>query len=234
MLAVRYTSLGFWESAVVACDRSAALDPVWEAAQRIRVYLLTRMGRFAAARAAADGLALGSSSPTEVAIARFDLRLVEEDLAGAQAVLASPESTFSVRPDQDDRRNIAQGLVEALAGRRREARATLDARRGDGPRFWDHAIRLAFAVGEDAVALELFQANAINRSYRWLANEPLARPYLHLPRWRALAEDLHRSWLGDLEELGPRLPALPVALPAPTQLRGVAKSPMHARPAATP
>lgn len=234
MLAVRYTSLGFWESAVVACDRSAALDPVWEAPQRIRVYLITRMGRFAAARAAVDRLARGCTSPTEVAIARFDLRLAEGDLAGAQAALASPESTFSVRPDQEDRREIAQGLVDALAGRRREARATLDARRGDGPRFWDHGIRLALAVGEDAVALELFQESAINRSYRWLANEPLARPYLHRPRWRALAEDLHRSWLEDLEELGPRLPASPVALPAPQELCGVAKPRRRARPTASP
>lgn len=220
MLAVRYASLGFWESAVAACDWAIALDPVWEAAQRIRVYLLTRMGWLDAARTAIDELACGASSPTEIAMARFDLRLAEGDLAGAEAVLASPESTFQLRPDQQDRRKLAEALVEALAGRYREARAKLDARGSDGPRFWDHAIRLALALREEDVALALLRENAINRSYRWLANERLCRPCLHRPRWRAFAAELYASWLQNLEELGARLPAPPAVLPAPDLLRG--------------
>jgi tetratricopeptide (TPR) repeat protein len=213
MLAVRYASLGFWESAVVACDQALVLDPVWDAPYRVKVYLLTRMGRLDAARLAVDELARRGTSPTEVAMARFDLRIAERDFAGARAALASLESTFSLRPDLEDRREIARALAAVLEGRPRDARRKLAAHRGDGPRFWDHTIRLALALGEGELARELLLGNPINRSYRWLASEALVRPHLRRPRWRALADDLHSSWRRDLEEVGPRLPAPPPALP---------------------
>lgn len=218
ILAARYASLGFWEAAVVACDWAIALDPVWDASLRVQLYLLTRMGRLGAARAALDDLAHSCASPTEVAIARFDLRLAEGDLAGAEAVLASPESAFPLRPDQEDRRELAQALVEALTGRCQDARTKLDARRADGPRFWDHAIRLALALGEGGLALDWLRASAIHRSYRWLVSEPLTRPFLQDPDWRAFTEELHGRWRSDREEVGPRLPAPPCALPEPEDL----------------
>jgi tetratricopeptide (TPR) repeat protein len=228
MLAVRYASLGFWESAVAACDWALALDPVWDAPQRIRVYLLTRMGQLDATRLAIEELARGGTSPTEVAMARFDLRIAEGDVAGARAALASLESTFPLRPDLEDRREIADALAQALQGRRRDARRKVEAHRSDGPRFWDHAIRLALASGEEGLALELLLGNPVNRSYRWLATDALVRPHLHRPRWRALARDLHASWLRDLEEVGPWLPASPPALPDPSELcHGGAPSPFR-------
>jgi tetratricopeptide (TPR) repeat protein len=226
MLAVRYASLGFWESAIAACDWALALDPVWEAPHRIKAYLLTRMGQIDAARLAIDDLARDDTSAMEVAMARFDLRIAERDLATAQAELASLESTLPLRPDLEDRREIARALAEALEGRLREARSKLDAHRRDGPRFWDHAIRLALALGEEELALELLRGNPVNRSYRWLASEVLVRRHLHRPRWRALVHDLHASWRRDLEEVGPWLPVPPAALPDPVDLlRGVSTSP---------
>jgi TolB-like protein len=218
MLAVRYASLGFWESAVMACDWALALDPVWDAARRIQVYLLTRMGQLGAARLAIDELVRVGTSPTEVAMARFDLGMAEGDLAKARAALASLESTFPRRPDQEDRREIAGALAEALEGRHRDARRKLEAHRSDGPRFWDHAIRLALALGEEDLARELLLGNPVNRSYRWLATETLVWPHLHHPRWWALVDDLHANWLRDREEVGPRLPAPPPALPEPAAL----------------
>lgn len=225
MLAVRYASLGFWESAVVACDWALAMDPVWEAPGRIKIYLLTRMGQLGAARLAIDELAGSSTAPTEVAIARFDLRVAEGDFDGARAALASEESTFALRPDQEDRSELAWALAEALQGRQRDARRQLEIRRGGGPRFWDHAIRLALVLGEQELALELLQDNPVNGSYRWLATEALVRPHLHRPGWRALVDRLHASWLEDLEEVGPRLPAPSPALPGPGRLIRGATSP---------
>ena len=218
MLAVRYASLGFWESAVTACDWALALDPVWEAPHRIKLYLLRRMGRLEDTRLAIEELVRSGTSPTEVAIGHFDLRIAEGDIAGAQAALASLEHREPLRPDQKERLEIARGLAEALEGRHRDARRKLEIRRNDGPRFWDHAIRLALVLGEAELALELLEQNPINRSYRWLASEPLAHPHLPLPRWRTLARDLHESWLQDLEEVGPRLPAPPPVLPEPADL----------------
>jgi TolB-like protein len=228
MLAARYASLGFWESAVAACAWALALDPVWDAPRRMQPYLLTRMGQLDATRLVIDELARAGTSPTEVAMARFDLRVAEGDLAGARAALASLESTFPRRPDLEDRREIACALAEALEGRHRDARRVLDVHRRDGPRFWDHAIRLALALGEEELARELLVGNPINRSYRWLATEVLVRPHLHRPRWRALVDDLHASWLRDLEEVGPRLPVSPQALRDPADLLGGdVQSPLH-------
>jgi hypothetical protein len=215
MLAIRYASLGFWESAVAACDWAVALDPVWDAPRRIKAYLLTRMGDLAATRAAIDDMVHSGTSRTEIAMARFDLRIAEEDFAGARAALSSAESTFALRPDLEDRREIAHALAEALEGRRQDARRKLEAHRRDGPRLWDHAIRLALVLGEEELALELLKGNPINRSYRWLATQALVRPHLHRPRWRTLARDLRESWLRDLEEVGPRLSARPPSPSAP-------------------
>lgn len=221
MLAVRYASLGFWEAAVASCERALDLDPVWEAPHRTRIYLLTRMGRLAESSLAIDALAQTGTSPVELAIARFDLRLAEGDFAGARAALSSPESTFPLRPDLNDLHDLAIALVDALEGRESAARRTLDAHRRDGPRFWDHAIRLALALGEEELALDLLAANPVNRSYRWLAAEPLVLPHLHRPAWRAFANELNESWLKDLVELSPRLPARPPSLPAPGDLASV-------------
>jgi tetratricopeptide (TPR) repeat protein len=218
MLAVRYASMGFWEAAIASCDLALDLDPVWEAPHRTKIYLLTRMGRFADAREAIAVLTRASTGPTELAIARFDLRLAQGDLEGARSALESQESTFPVRPDLKDRQELASALADALQGDCRSARLKLDAHRDDAPRFWDHTIRLALALGDAALARQLFCANAINGTYRWLANEPLVRPHLHRPAWRALAEERHARWLQDLEEVGPRLPAAPPALPEPDDL----------------
>jgi hypothetical protein len=144
--------------------------------------------------------------------------MAEGDLAKARAALASLESTFPRRPDQEDRREIAGALAEALEGRHRDARRKLEAHCSDGPRFWDHAIRLALALGEEDLARELLLGNPVNRSYRWLATETLVWPHLHHPRWWALVDDLHANWLRDREEVGPRLPAPPPALPEPAAL----------------
>ena len=225
MLAVRYASLGFWESAVVACDWAVSLDPVWEAPYRIKAYLLTRMQQLDAARLLVDDMARRGLSPLEISMARFDLRLAEGDFSGARAALESEESMFSLRRDLWDRRDLARALAEALGGRYPDARRTLDAHRGDGPRFWDHTIRLALALGEEELALDLLVENPINRSYRWLVTDALVQPCLGRPRWRALAAELHASWQRDLEEVGPRLPAPPPALPAPAVLlRGDTRS----------
>jgi len=218
MLAVRYASLGFWESAVAACDVALSMDPLWEAARPVRIYMLTRMGSLEAARAAIDELARVGTSPTELAFARFDLRIAEGAIPLAEATLASPESTFAARSDLEDRRALAGALATALLGRMGEARATLDARRDDGPRMWDHAIRLALATGEGDLARDLLTGNPFNGHYRWLATDELVRPWLRQPQWRALAEQLHATWLRDLEEIGPRLPARPPALPDPAHL----------------
>lgn len=234
MLAVRYVSLGFWESALAACDWALALDPVWEAPHRIKLYLLTHMGWLDAARRAIDELARVGTSPTELAISRFDLRIAQGDFAGAQAALTSLESTFALRPDQEDRRDIARALAEALQGRLGEARRALAAHRRDAPRFWDHGIRLALALGEGELALELLRGNPVNQSYRWLATEALVRPHLHQPRWRALADDLHASWLRDLAEVGPRLPAPPPALPEPPALLRPGSAPVLPSASANP
>lgn len=231
MLAVRYVSLGFWESALAACDRALALDPVWDAPLRIKVYLLTRMGRLDAAHLTIEEMARRDTSRAEVAMALFDVRVAEGDFEGARAALSSVESTFPWRPDLVDRREIAHALAETLAGRTRGARRMLEAHRSDGPRFWDHAIRLGLALGEEDLARQIFEVNAINRSYHWLASEPLVRPYLDRPRWRALADELHTLWLRDLGEVGRRLTAPPAALPSPADLiSGCDRSPSPPSP----
>lgn len=231
MLAARYASLGFWESAVAACDWALALDPVWEAPLRIKAYLLNRMGPVDAARLAVDELARLSKSLVDIAIARCDLRIAERDLAGARASLESPEAGLDLAPAQRDRVEIALALVRALQGGPPDARWPLQAGRRDQPRFWDHLSRLALASGDAELALELVRTSPINRSYRWLASERLVRPYLHHPGWRAFADDLHASWLRDLEEVAPRLPALPPRLPEPAQLvRDEARSPLRGNP----
>lgn len=231
MLAVRYTSLGFWESAVAACDWALALDPVWDAPHRIKAYLLTRMGRLEATQLAIANLSRRGTSPTEVAMARFDLRIAEGRFASARAELASAESTFSLRPDLEDRRGIALALARALEGNHPDARRTLEAHCNDGFRFWDHAIRLALVLGEGELARELFLSNPINRSYRWLATEELARPHLPHPGWQAVVQELHERWQRDLATVGPRLPAAPPSLPKPSDLlRGSARPAAWAAP----
>jgi hypothetical protein len=218
MLASRYLSLGFWESAVAACDWAMTLDPVWDAPDRIKAYVLTRSGHLDAARIAIESLERGDSCRFEVAIARFDLRLLAGDVAGAGEALATLAPPTPRRPDQNDRRAIALALVAALEGRHLEARKTLEAHLADGPRFWDHTLRLALALGEDEIARDLLLTNPINGSYRWLATTDLVWPYLRRPRWYALAERLHADWLRDLEDLGPSLPVPPPALPTPAAL----------------
>jgi TolB-like protein len=94
-----------------------------------------------------------------------------------------------------DRREIARAFCDALQGRPEEARRVLNAHHSEGPHFWDHLIRVALALGEEGLAAELVRSNPINANYRWLAREPLVRAYLRRPRWRALAEELHASWL---------------------------------------
>ncbi|MEZ4331690.1 MAG: hypothetical protein R3F35_08040 [Myxococcota bacterium] len=217
-LAARYASLGFWESAIASCDWATALDPVWDAPRRLRVYLLTRLDRLDAARREVEALTHSGVSGFDCAMARFDVHLAEGDLAGARASLARSGSDPDPEGIQEDRREIAVALVDALSGRHADARRILQDHLRDGPRFWDHLIRLALALGEGEHALELLRTNPINGNYRWLATEPLVRAHLRHPEWRTLADALHDDWRRDRTEFGPRLPAPPPILRSPEDL----------------
>lgn len=70
----------------------------------------------------------------------------------------------------------------------------------------------------EALALDLFLEDPVNRSHRWLATEVLVRRSLHCSRWRTILDDLHETRLWDLAEAGPRLPAPPPPLPKPADL----------------
>jgi hypothetical protein len=84
--------------------------------------------------------------------------------------------------DLEDRRETVRALAFALEGGHREAGRKLYALLGDGPRFWDLAIRLPLPVGQAERAVELFLRNPINRSCRWLGIERLVWPHRHHPR----------------------------------------------------
>jgi hypothetical protein len=115
---------------------------------------------------------------------------------------------------------ILGGLVAALQGDPAAARRAFDAHRSSPPRILDHLIRLALALGEPATALDLLAASPYHRNYRWLASEPLARPFLREPGFQKLLAELHAEWLGNLAEVGPRLPVAPPPLSPPAALAG--------------
>ena len=94
------------------------------------------------------------------------------------------------------------------------------------------AVDQRVAHRDEQLARQLLESNPVNRSYRWLANEALVHPHLHRPHWRALSDELHASWLRDLEEMGPRLlPAPAPPLPEPAALiRRVAPAPVRSAP----
>jgi len=230
-LAVCYASLGFWESTLFECDRARVLDPVWEAPHRMRLLVLTRMGRFDETRVGIEMLAREGTVPADVTMARFDLCLARGDRAGARAALLAPDA--GLLPDQKDRAEIALALLDALDGRHASARRVLEAHRDDPPRFFDHTIRLALALDDDETAVGLLRRSPVHRNYRWIAGETALRPARrNHPRWRDLIDELYASWIRDLDEIGPRLPVRPVALTPPDRSRDVpAADPAPACPA---
>jgi hypothetical protein len=113
---------------------------------------------------------------------------------------------------------IVRGLLAAFQGDDAAARGSFEAQRSSPPRILDHQIRLSLALGEREVALRQIEASPYHRNYRWLAGEPLARPFLGEPGFRKLLDELHEEWLRNLTELLPRLPVVPPQQPTPAQL----------------
>ena len=207
-LAARYLSLGFYEAALVASVHALDLDPLWHLPHETRVVCLVRLGRLSEAHAAADHLCREDPDTPTGEFLRASVRIAEGDLEGAEAALAPRRHGLS-HPDDGGRAEVVRGLVAALRGEEDEARRVLEKYCGSPPRFHDHLLRLALALGEIDVALGHLARGMFNGNYRWLASEPLARPLFAEPRLRKRLEELHGEWLGDLEELGPRLPAHP-------------------------
>jgi TolB-like protein/cytochrome c-type biogenesis protein CcmH/NrfG len=216
-LALRYASLGFYESALASCDEAVRLDPVWHAAHDARAFYSRHVDAFDAGAAALEEFhrgrvpsSLGEATLAGVLVAKGDLSGAERALERAAAKL-SPEQDASFV-------EILRGLVAALQRDDATARGIFEAHRNSPPRIFDHQIRLALALGERESALDQIGASPYHRNYRWLAGEPLARPFLGEPGFRKLLEELHEGWLRDLVELGPRLPSAPPALPPPAQI----------------
>ena len=216
-LAARYLSLGFYEAALVASVHALDLDPLWHLPHETRVVCLVRLGRLSEAHAAADQLCREDPDTPTGEFLRASVRIAEGDLEGAEAALAPRRHGLS-HPDDGGRAEVVRGLVAALRGEEDEARRVLEKYCGSPPRFHDHLLRLALALGEIDVALGHLARGMFNGNYRWLASEPLARPLFAEPRLRKRLEELHGEWLGDLEELGPRLPAHPLLQPLPEAL----------------
>jgi tetratricopeptide (TPR) repeat protein len=218
-LALRYTSLGFHEAAAASCEEAIRLDPIWDAAQQAKAISLTLAGDAGAAVAALE-VHHRESVPNSVS---------ETVLAGALAAAGEPARAeaaaaraASKLSPQEERSHveILRGLLAALRGDGATARIAFDAQRGSPPRILDHLIRLALALGEREEALRQLEASPYHRNYRWLAGEPLARPFLREPGFRRLLVALHADWLRNLVELGPRLPVAPPELPPPDEIIG--------------
>jgi len=209
-----YLSLGFWESAVAACNWALALDPIWEMPHWLRIGVLTMMGELDGARNALDGIRGWIESTEELAIATAHVHLAAGDARTAAAAL---ERATVVAPH---RQNLAvsRGLAAALLGDREEAERLLEERKDDPPRLRDSTLQLALALGHEELTRELLDRNPVHRNYRWLLTQRLPPAQLGKPEWRALVEELHGSWQRDLEEIGPRLPAPPPPLPSPAVL----------------
>jgi serine/threonine-protein kinase len=218
-LAMRYASFGFYESAVACCDQALRLDPVWDAAYQAKALYHTLAGEPAEAVETLEAHHR-RSVPNSVS---------ETVLAGALAAAGEParaeaaaaRAAAKLSPQEDrSHLEIVRGLVAALQRDAATARRAFEAQRRSPPRILDHLIRLAFALGEPATALDLLEASPYHRNYRWLASEPLARPFLRDPAFGKFLAELHTDWLRNLDEVGPRLPVSPPPLPFPAALAG--------------
>jgi TolB-like protein/tetratricopeptide (TPR) repeat protein len=216
-LALRYASLGFYESALASCDEAIRLDPIWHTAQDAKAFFSRHVDALDAGAGALEAFHRGRV-PSSLGEATLAGALVAKgDLSGAERALE--RATGKLSPEQDASFvEILRGLVAALQGDDAKARRIFEAHRNSPPRIFDHLIRLALALGEREAALGQIGASPYHRNYRWLAGEPLARPFLGEPGFRKLLEELHEGWLRDLVELGPRLPSAPPALPPPSQI----------------
>jgi tetratricopeptide (TPR) repeat protein len=216
-LALRYASLGFYESAVAACDEAIRLDPVWDVAHHAKALYSTHVGSLDAALATLEDLhrqtvpnAVGETNLAGVLVARGDLAGAADTLARASARLSPQQAASYVE--------ILRGLVAGLRGDLVEARSAFATWRDSPPRLFDHLIRLSLVVGEGEAALAQLAESPYQRNYRWLVHEPLVRPFLREPGFRKLLDELHEEWLRNLGELGPRLLVAPPSLPAPASV----------------
>jgi tetratricopeptide (TPR) repeat protein len=216
-LALRYASLGFYESAVAACDEALQLDPIWDLARQAKALYSSQCGDHDTALAALAELH-GVAVPSSLSGAILAGVLVTRgDLPGAERALADARAWLS--PQQDSSYvEILAGLVAALRRDQAPARRVFEVQRDSPPRIFDHLLRLSLALGEHGAALAQFEASPYHCTYRWLVTEALARPFLREPGFRKLLEQLHEEWLGHLERLGPRLPVAPPELPTPAAI----------------
>jgi serine/threonine-protein kinase len=218
-LALRHSSLGFYEAAVACCDEAIRLDPVWEIAALAKAYYASLAGSLDVAIATLEAHHREAVPHSLGEVVLAGVLAARGDLAGAAAAAARSAAGLSPRQDPSHV-EIVRGLVAALRGDAATARSAFEAQHGSPPRILDHLIRLAFALGEHESALRQIEASPYHRNYRWLASEPLARPFLREPGYRTLLAALHEEWRRNLEELGPRLPAAPPALPSPAEILG--------------
>jgi len=59
------------------------------------------------------------------------------------------------------------------------------------PRLSPHLEMLCLAVGDLPLAVRRIRGSYIVRNYRWLVEQPLARPYLGQPEFRELLDELY-------------------------------------------
>jgi serine/threonine-protein kinase len=213
-LALRYGSLGFYESAVAACDEAVRLDPVWDVAHHAKALYSTYLGSFEVALGVLEELnrhavpnSVGETNLAGVLVAKGDLASAAQTLARASARLSPQQDASYVE--------ILRGLVAGLRGDKAQARRIFAAWRDSPPRIFDHLIQLSLVAGERGVALRQLSESPYHRHYRWLVQEPLVRPFLREPGFRNLLDELHGEWLRNLDELGPRLLVPPPPLPTP-------------------
>jgi serine/threonine-protein kinase len=217
LLALCYASLGFYESAVAACDEALRLDPVWHLAHQAKAVYAGHCERVDAAVAAAEELHRQTvpSPLSEVILA--DALIRQGHLEGAERTLARAAARASPQ-EETSFVEILRGLLAALSGDPTTARGIFEVHRNSPPRILDHLIRLGLALGESESILGRLETSPYHRNYRWLASDPLARPFLGEPGFRGLLERLHGEWVRNLHALGARLPAAPPALPTPAEL----------------
>jgi serine/threonine-protein kinase len=216
-LALRYASLGFYEAAVACCDEALPLDPVWDAARHAKALYASHAGAAGVAIAVLEELHREAvpNSVSETILA--GVRVASGDLAGAERGLVGIRARLSPQEDASHV-EILEGLVAALRGDVAQARRLSEKHQSSPPRILDHLIRLALALRSSDVALRQIAESPYHRNYRWLVQEPFARPFLREPGFAQLLEELHGEWLRNAEELAARLPAAPPALPSPAEI----------------
>lgn len=214
--ALRLQGVGFLEASADACDRAIALDPVWDVPYYLKTILLAGFHRFDEARRVLDDYAkvstgmLSRYSVAYVAAEEGDWDVAERAMARAEAGGTPHTDTSFI--------SITRGLVAARRGDLDTAREVFETYADSPPRHTDHLIRLALALGEADHAAERLARSPFHGHYRWLATQPLARPYLRKPAFRKLLRELHGTWQLDLEQVGPRLAVQPPTLPTPDAL----------------